>query len=272
MLKRVLTGTVIVVLIAGFLSLRLIDTRLFDVFLWGMAIIGTFELQRAFKDKTNNAQKTFAVIFSATLFPVAVFFPEYIFVVFIVFVALNLLALVIDYEASTVEGVIYTVFSGLYPNMFLILLHYLNVEGHHFSDLILAFAVLPVVDTMAFFTGSLFKGKKLCPLVSPNKTVSGAIGGLIGGVITSLAVYFIFYYAAGNVIFNLPADICFYTMVGIMCGILGEVGDLVESGIKRKLGVKDMGKLLPGHGGVLDRIDGLMFAAVGLYICFCVIL
>ena len=273
MLKRSITGTVIVVLIAGFLALRsFVDYRLFDLFLWGMAIIGTIELQRAFGERTDKFQKIIAVLFSALIFPVAVFAADYVFATAMLFVALNLSALVLSYKTTTVKSTVYNIFSCVYPSAFLLMLHYLNVSSLHYSDLILAFAVTPVVDTMAFFVGSLVKGKKLCPNISPNKTISGAIGGLIGGIITSIAVYLVFRYSAGDVIWNVWADVAFYTLIGVICGVMGELGDLVESRIKRELGIKDMGNILPGHGGVLDRIDGLMFASVALFICFCVIM
>ncbi|MBT8363032.1 MAG: phosphatidate cytidylyltransferase [Deltaproteobacteria bacterium] len=98
--------------------------------------------------------------------------------------------------------------------------------------------------------------KKLCPSISPNKTVEGAIGGVIGGVSIAILV---------SIIFRVPAG--FFTLI-VLAGslsILGMLGDLFESIIKRGTGFKDSGTLLRGHGGILDRVDSLFFTAPFLY-------
>lgn len=109
-------------------------------------------------------------------------------------------------------------------------------------------------DTFAFFVGSRFGRHKLCPQVSPGKTIEGAIGGVVGSIIIVCLV--------GN-FFNL--SFLHSLMVGLLIGIVGPLGDLTESAIKRFTGVKDSGKLLPGHGGVLDRFDSIMFAVPTVY-------
>ncbi|MBO4262242.1 MAG: phosphatidate cytidylyltransferase [Clostridia bacterium] len=280
-IKRTLTGIVIVALIVGFLYLREnVDKKLFDIFLWGMAVIGTFELHRAFGKRTTRTQKSLAIIYAATIFPVALFVEKQYTVVVAVglaFVLIIISTLIINHltglpgfrqgkdidESVTMEGVGLTILTLFYPSIFLFLLHYLSVEGHSVA-LILAFVVSPCTDVAAYLVGSIVKGKKLCPIISPNKTISGAIGGFFGGVAGSIAVYFI----TGYHMWNVFADVAFFAAVGIVCAFLTEFGDLVESQIKRKLGVKDMGKLLPGHGGVMDRIDGLLFASAGLFLFF----
>ena len=286
LLKRTLTGLVILAIILGFLYLQMyVDKRLFDLFLWGMAVIGTFELHRAFGKRTTRTQKTLAILYAATIFPVAAFVDKQYTVVIVVglaFVLIIISTLIINHltglpgfkkwgrdldRSVTLEGVGLTVLTLFYPSVFLFLLHFLSFEGHGIA-LAIAFAVSPCTDVMAYFVGSIVKGKKLCPIISPNKTVSGAIGGLIGGIISSVAVYFVLCYARGMVIWNVAADVLFFIAVGLVCSLLTEFGDLVESQIKRKLGIKDMGKLLPGHGGVMDRIDGLLFASVALFLFF----
>ena len=95
--------------------------------------------------------------------------------------------------------------------------------------------------------------------ISPNKTVSGAIGGLLGGVIATVVLYFIV-----PPVTNIKNDWIIFIALGIVCSILTQVGDIFESHIKRSIGIKDMGNILPGHGGVLDRVDGTMFASVAI--------
>lgn len=283
-IKRTLTGIVIVALIVGFLLLRKVDLKFFDIFLWVMAVIGTFELHRAFGKKTTRTQKSLAILYAVTIFPVALFVEKQYTVVVAVglaFVLVIISTLIINHltglsgykkkgkdieKSVSLEGVGLTILTLFYPSIFLFLLHYLSVEGHSVA-LILAFVVSPCTDVAAYFVGSLIGGKKLCPIISPKKTISGAIGGFLGGILGSIAVYFLTGYFA-QPMWNVWADVGFFAAVGFVCAFLTEFGDLVESQIKRKLGVKDMGRLLPGHGGVMDRIDGLLFASAGLFLFF----
>lgn len=105
-------------------------------------------------------------------------------------------------------------------------------------------------DTFAYFSGRAFGKRKIVPSISPNKTLEGFIGGFIGCIITG-AIY--------SVLSQIPMSIGVY--IGIICGILSPLGDLFESKLKRLCNVKDSGTLLPGHGGVLDRFDSLLFGA-----------
>lgn len=116
--------------------------------------------------------------------------------------------------------------------------------------------VLWMGDTGAYIVGSLIGRRKLCPSISPNKTVEGAIAGLFFSLLAGLACKKLF----------LPELSVFHCLIvtgGIAC--MGQLGDLCESIFKRERGVKDSGSLLPGHGGMLDRIDSLLFAAPLLY-------
>jgi phosphatidate cytidylyltransferase len=125
--------------------------------------------------------------------------------------------------------------------------------------IVLLLAIIMVADTAAFFVGHAFGRHRLAPHVSPAKTVEGAIGGLLGGVAGALAVR-----ALG--LPGLPFTDAVALGVGV--AVLGILGDLAESLIKRWAGVKDSGELFPGHGGMLDRIDSLLFGAPVLYYYF----
>lgn len=124
------------------------------------------------------------------------------------------------------------------------------------SGLAVVFLALFIVwstDIGAYFVGKSIGKRKLIPDVSPNKTVEGSIGGILSAVVIA-ALMFLFYK-------NELPQIGFVKLVlfTIVFSIVGQIGDLVESSIKRHYGVKDSGKLLPGHGGVLDRFDNLIF-------------
>lgn len=112
-------------------------------------------------------------------------------------------------------------------------------------------------DTGALYTGTFMGRHKLCPAVSPKKTIEGAIGGLVANIAFGWLFTFFF----------LPQLSGLNFIVFVLCvGMVGQVGDLFESLFKRASGIKDSGKLLPGHGGILDRIDALLFAAPMAYI------
>jgi len=110
-------------------------------------------------------------------------------------------------------------------------------------------------DTGAFFSGRAFGKHKLAPLISPGKTVEGAVGGMICALAVALGV--------GGMLLRL--DLRLAGVLGVLVGVLAPVGDLCESALKRELGVKDFGGLIPGHGGVLDRFDSLLFTAPVVY-------
>ncbi|RMG94396.1 MAG: phosphatidate cytidylyltransferase [Deltaproteobacteria bacterium] len=112
-------------------------------------------------------------------------------------------------------------------------------------------------DTVAYFFGRFWGKRKLYEAVSPKKTRAGAVGGLVGGVLATTVV------GAAWIVPELPVGPA--VGLGIAGSVAGQIGDLVESMAKRTFGVKDSGHLLPGHGGVLDRIDGLLFVGPVVY-------
>ncbi len=122
--------------------------------------------------------------------------------------------------------------------------------------LLLLTAITAGADTAAFYTGTLFGRTKLCPAISPGKTVEGFLGGLLGSVIAALIVRHYF-------LPDLPLSLLLPATVLLSC--VGVLGDLTESILKRSFKVKDSGSILPGHGGVLDRIDSLLLTAPLLY-------
>jgi phosphatidate cytidylyltransferase len=124
-----------------------------------------------------------------------------------------------------------------------------NEDG--FIAVMLLFAIVWTTDIVAYFVGRLIGGPKLLPRVSPKKTWSGAIGGLAGAVLAAVAVA-----AAAGLSGLLPI-----ALVAAILSAVAQAGDLFESLLKRKFGAKDSGRLIPGHGGLMDRLDGFVFAA-----------
>lgn len=134
------------------------------------------------------------------------------------------------------------------PMAHLILLRSLQ-HGTRWVLLVLFMVMLN--DTCAYFTGTFLGRHKLYPQVSPNKSIEGAVGGLAGSVLAA---------GVGYVTFMPWAGVLPLLLLGLVAGVVAELGDLFESLLKRSFGVKDSGRLIPGHGGILDRLDSLIFA------------
>jgi len=114
-------------------------------------------------------------------------------------------------------------------------------------------------DIGAYTIGRLAKGPKLAPLISPNKTISGSIGGILVAIIASLVWSFLV--VELNLVEETP-DILILTILGALISIIAQLGDLIQSAFKRYIGVKDTSKFIPGHGGIMDRADSLIFATL----------
>jgi phosphatidate cytidylyltransferase len=126
--------------------------------------------------------------------------------------------------------------------------------------LLLCVAAPSAADMAAFFIGSLFGRHKLCPEISPHKTVEGSIAGFIGGLLGGVATYYL------QPIWGAAVPLWHLALLGTLFGGLGQVGDLFASSLKRWAGVKDYGKLLPGHGGVMDRMDSILMCAPAVFV------
>lgn len=285
MLKRTLTGLIITAvwlvffLIKAFVNVDVygtsLGTFLFDFMLLCMAALGANEMLRVFENKIVKPHRVITVLYPIFLLPMMSLFGIEWAVIITMGAILAVLAVAVPcHETVTVEGIALTFLSMVYPSGLLVCLVAINHLAPY-SALVLAFAVTPLADVMAYFVGCTFKGPKLCPKVSPNKTISGAIGGLVGGIIAAVLVCTVLYNAEGYTVHYFSSmwiELPVYIGIGIVGACFTIFGDLVESLMKRKLGIKDMGRLLPGHGGVMDRIDGLLFEAPFIAFVFCAFL
>lgn len=268
-LTRLVTSVFIVAVVVGFFVLRqLVDIRLMNILFYAFALIGSYEITRALGDRITNFQKCVIFAFALTVTPVYVFFGVMaVAVVCMCACLLLLLAMVFEFDNATVERTGCAFFGLFYPTGLLIPMLLCNtLESNSFIALVLIFIISPVADALAYIVGSLLKGPKLCERVSPKKTISGAIGGLLGGIIVSVLFWLV--YAKGSITATVWAEVLLFVTIGLFGALFTELGDLVEGAIKRKLGIKDMGNLLPGHGGILDRIDGNMICAAFIYMIF----
>jgi len=125
-------------------------------------------------------------------------------------------------------------------------------DVHGFLAMVLLFAVVWTTDVLGYFAGRALGGPKLMPAVSPKKTWSGAIAGTLGAMIVAVLIAGLF----GS--FNGPA----IAVIALLLSVVAQLGDLMESWVKRQFGAKDASQLIPGHGGVMDRLDGFWAAAL----------
>ncbi|MDR1092831.1 MAG: phosphatidate cytidylyltransferase [Clostridiales bacterium] len=193
------------------------------------------------------------------------------------------------FKRVTFPRIVSTAFLLFYPTILLIFLLSLNnIVPINFADahadaidfsvfgMVALFAVSLCSDTFAYLVGMTVKGPKLCPNLSPKKTVSGAAGGLLGGVIGAMAAYLLFKYGLPGYAPKMPdgaaLPLFHYFIIGILGSVFTQAGDLAASYIKRYCEIKDYSNVFPGHGGFMDRLDGMIFNSVFVYFYLMIII
>jgi len=228
--------------------------------------VSAYELIHAIGMKANERVYIY-VVFSAVLIPTATYFDLSALVFPAVLLALMCLMFV---EAivtfKTIRQVKFThiliaLFAGaVIPFLLSSLISLKNAQEGHLIVIIPVISAF-ITDAGAYFIGVLFGKRKAFPLVSPKKTIEGCIGGLVIGTL-SMVIY-------GLIVVTTTRHIVvFWALIlyGVIGAILTELGDLAFSLIKREYNIKDYGKLLPGHGGMLDRFDSMVFTAPAIYL------
>lgn len=257
MKQRVITGVALVILLIAVLAL---GTPFVEIAVALLAVVAVTELFNATRLSGNKMLLLVAVIGTAFLVTVQCFGADfftpamyvYIVVLFAVYMA-NMQTVKLKDIAKTFFITIYIAF--LFAHIILVR----NMEyGHLLIWLVLIGAF--VTDTAALFGGKFFGKHKLCPKLSPKKTVEGSIGGIIGCIIGTLVFCLVCRFG-----FDLEINYGCAVAVGFGASIISQLGDLSASCIKRQFGIKDYGKIFPGHGGVMDRFDSLIFVSPFVY-------
>ena len=228
--------------------------------LLGCFVIGTMgvrEFYRGFENLNIKPSYTAAYISILGLYAVNLFMPaEYQYymlwvlaVIFMSFLYLfNIEKRDLADAMATLTGVFYVIFLSFHVT--------LVEQADEYGILVwLIFLTAFGTDSMAYFTGLLIGRHKLAPKISPKKTVEGAVGGIVGSILLcGLFGYFV-----------VPRLLLHCIVIGILGGFVSQLGDLTASIFKRKMGIKDYGNLIPGHGGILDRFDSVLFTAPMVY-------
>ncbi|NLK20797.1 MAG: phosphatidate cytidylyltransferase [Epulopiscium sp.] len=226
-----------------------------------ISLVGIYEFYRAM-DKKVNTIKPVGYVF--TLSFILFTFPkvEWYFAFMVCFLFCIFLSIIFFHEKYTIiDGAI--TFIGFFY-ICVLFSYILKVRNYAYGDVFIWLIFISAwgSDTGAYFTGITIGKHKLCPNVSPKKTIEGALGGVVGGALLALLYGGVLLYFRN---ISIPNFLMVCAVIGAMGAIISQLGDLTASSIKRLVDIKDYGKLFPGHGGVLDRFDSILFTAPLVY-------
>ncbi len=256
-MKRIISAIIMLIV---FVPLLIIGGKPFAILMSLLAVLGLYELlnMRETKKKFPFLMKVFAYIlvlfFSLNNFTSIEFQYnlDYRVMSFIIFVFLLPMVFINDSKKYNINDALFlvgsTLFIGLSFNLIII------TRNYDILYIVYLLIITILTDTFALITGKLIGKHKLAPIISPNKTYEGLFGGLIIGVVSSV----VFYHVAING--SLPLSILI--LITTALAVIGQLGDLVFSAIKRYYGAKDFSDLIPGHGGILDRLDSIIFVVL----------
>ncbi len=256
---RIITGLILALVL---IPLLFVSANVFYVVLGLITLYAAYEIMRVFRHKHDYSIAWSAYHIIGTGLIYGVFITYYLGEITSLFIILMLFLLLVvslvwfvfddrlntDMLSKSWLGMFYVAFGFLAISM---------VRSLGIDLLIYLLILTMATDMFAYFSGYLFGKHKLAPLISPKKTIEGAIGG------TLIAVLIATMYVVFSTLFS-DVSIGIVVVTGIIVSFLAQIGDLVASKIKRAHDVKDFSKLLPGHGGVLDRFDSSIFAAMAL--------
>ena len=252
--QRVVTGLLIIAAVAVILYVR---TWLAFIAVTALMLGGMWEEFEAFQRAGYNPVRWPALLLAVLIVPGFHFLG--IPVIAPLLVTGTMLAMLVTCMRKEPEWMdsaisLYPIYTIFFPLALLLLLFRSDFQPYGVQLIILVLIISYLGDTAAYFVGSFFGKRKLCPAVSPKKTVEGAVAGLVASV--GGAVVFVFLIGRGDAEFSWPAA----AVLGLLGGMAGQIGDLTASLVKRHCGVKDFGSIFPGHGGIMDRIDSMLFA------------
>lgn len=277
MLKRAVTAIVLVGYAFAMLYLgTAVHYGFLDALIMSFAFVGTYEMYHTFRKSEYKNSWGAPLLLCVAIYPLW-YFLGYKGILIALSLSICLALAVFTFKAEMeLKDLLATIFSLIYPMALVSLAFALSREFSCGGTFAISFAIfLPVFsDTFAYLVGSTLGKRKLCPSISPKKTVAGAIGGLLGSVLCAVTFFLLFdLYAVipvGYVSFSdsVAVRAVVFVVLGIVGGVLAEIGDLAASRIKRTMNIKDFGNIFPGHGGVLDRLDSIMFTLVMLFTAF----
>ena len=258
MKTRIITGAVLVVVLAAIL---LTPPTILKGAIILISLAGLYEFYKAtgmWNKKTVCAVGFIAAIAIPFLHnvPATFYMPMAYGFMFLLF-----LSMLIKHKTVSVVDASMTIFSVIYIPYFLTNLLYIRELNYGSLLIWLPFVGAFLTDTCAYFAGVFLGRHKLCPNISPKKTIEGSIGGILGCMGSCMLYGLIL-----QKVWSIDVNYVNLASLGIIMAIVSQIGDLSASIIKRKFGIKDYGKLFPGHGGILDRLDSVIMIAPVVYL------
>ena len=274
MRNRVIVAAGIAAALVGFYFLGYYVSKFFMDFLITLIIFCSVnEMRMALKDKMPREFNPLLIIYSLTI-GLPYLKLGFMGVVYYTLLIFSLGATLAVFKNIHLDGLMNFAFILIYPGLTLSSLFFVNNSQLANLGLAFVFLVSSLTDVFALVFGMLFGKHKLAPEISPKKTIEGAAGGLFGGIVGALLVFLVFeifgWLGTGFFAWGLRKSYTYlsYALIAIFGSCLTQIGDLVASLIKRSLGIKDFSRLLGSHGGMLDRVDGLMLNACFVSLIF----
>jgi len=288
MKQRAITALFIFVAYALFISLSVYVPKeyggryFYDALIFAMMIIAGIEMSKAISQKFGKPILPLIIVnivLGYAIFVVAketgfirgenqggitAFFGQ-MFLMFIVCIIYNMVSKKVE-----IRNILTTMFVVVYPISLMVYMLAINYIGDNLRvmAILLTFVVSSFTDMSAYFVGRAIGGPKLAPVISPKKTISGAIGGVFGGLIGAAMIFLLGRYGIFRIqLFDesVGIQIAHILTIGVAGSVINQFGDIIASYVKRVCGNKDFGTFMPGHGGVLDRVDGMMLVALFVY-------
>lgn len=277
MLTRIISGTIAAAIL---IVLLLLPPYALTLTVLAASVIGLYEFRKALKTRNINTDLTIsiisAIIITAKAFAPAlpaqffsglpvilqrIFRPEDLDALLVVLVIYLFCRVIFDNSRFKPEDLAWTLAGVIYIPFLLSFTIKTRILERGFAFIWLIIIGSVITDTFAYFVGVAIGKTKIIPHISPKKTVEGSIGGAAGCMVFMILYGAFVINKAGTEIIPLYH----FAVMGILCGVVSQLGDWAASAVKRFVGIKDYGSLIPGHGGIMDRVDSILFVAPLVY-------
>lgn len=254
---RLLSGIVLVIVL---LATGILGGNILWGFCLAISLIGLYEFYKVFK-----IEKTLGIVgygFTVAYYLALLFYHGSVNGALFMAIGLMVIAgvYVLQYPKYNTEQIFASVFGLLYVPFMLSYIYQIRIAEDGLFSMWLIFLCSWGCDTCAYCVGVLFGKHKMAPVLSPKKSIEGAVGGVVGAALLGAAYGAVV--SKHMVMENAPL---YFAVICTVGAVISMFGDLIASGIKRQHGIKDYGKLIPGHGGILDRFDSVIFTAPMIY-------
>ncbi len=255
-----------VLIVALFLPFLIVGELPFAIFMTVLGIMGLYELL-----KVRESKKEFPLFLKVFAYLLTIYFClyntdsitfsymfDYKVMAFIIFLFLSPMVFINNTKKYNLSDALFLIGSVLFIGFSFNLI--IITRNYDITYIIYLLLITTITDTFALFTGMLVGEHKLCPKISPKKTIEGLVGGVFMGTFIATVFY--------NTVISSSVSLVLVIFASLGLCLVGQLGDLVFSSIKRYYGVKDFSSLIPGHGGILDRFDSLIFVTLAFILLF----